>query len=117
MCNLHSITTNRAAISALFRVFNRYVGNLAPMPGVFPDYKAPIVRNGAAGEKMPAGGLSHLPSVTISVTLGLLLAAASVAARSELPPHSEPVPHRYRSGDEPYSASRFACGLASLSSQ
>src|SRR5258707_5162236 len=23
----------------------RYVGNLAPMPGVFPDYKAPIVRN------------------------------------------------------------------------
>ena len=21
-----------------------YVGNLAPMPGVFPDYKAPIVR-------------------------------------------------------------------------
>ncbi len=27
----------------------RYVGNLAPMPGVFPDYKAPIVRNGADG--------------------------------------------------------------------
>jgi hypothetical protein len=22
---------------ALFRVVNRYVGNLAPMPGVFPD--------------------------------------------------------------------------------
>ena len=44
MCNLYSITTNQAAISALFRVVNRYVGNLAPMPGVFPDYKAPIVR-------------------------------------------------------------------------
>jgi hypothetical protein len=27
----------------------RYVGNLAPMPGVFPDYKAPIVRTGADG--------------------------------------------------------------------
>jgi putative SOS response-associated peptidase YedK len=27
------------------RVVNRYVGNLAPMPGVFPDYAAPIVRN------------------------------------------------------------------------
>ena len=40
MCNLYSITTNQAAISALFRVVNRYVGNLAPMPGVFPDYKA-----------------------------------------------------------------------------
>ena len=45
MCNLYSITTNQAAIAALFRVINRYVGNLAPMPGVFPDYPAPVVRN------------------------------------------------------------------------
>ncbi len=52
MCNLYSITTNQAAISALFRVVNRYVGNLAPMPGVFPDYKAPIVRNGAEGREL-----------------------------------------------------------------
>ena len=44
MCNLYSITTNQAAIAALFRVVNRYVGNLAPMPGVFPDYPAPVVR-------------------------------------------------------------------------
>jgi hypothetical protein len=29
MCNLYSITTNQAAIAALFRVVNRYVGNLA----------------------------------------------------------------------------------------
>jgi quercetin dioxygenase-like cupin family protein len=36
----HSITTNQAAIIALFRVVTRYVGNLAPMPGVFPDYPA-----------------------------------------------------------------------------
>jgi hypothetical protein len=34
MCNLYSITTNQAAIIALFRVINRYVGNLPPMPGV-----------------------------------------------------------------------------------
>src|ERR1700739_4560071 len=40
LCNLYSITTNQAAIIALFRVMNRYVGNLAPMPGVFPDYPA-----------------------------------------------------------------------------
>jgi hypothetical protein len=38
--NLYSITTNQAAIIALFRVVNRYVGNLALMPGVFPDYPA-----------------------------------------------------------------------------
>ncbi len=50
MCNLYSITTNQAAIIALFRVMNRYVGNLPPMPGVFPDYPAPVVRN-VAGER------------------------------------------------------------------
>jgi len=33
-------------------VVNRYVGNLTPMPGVFPDYKAPIVRNGAGGREL-----------------------------------------------------------------
>src|SRR5258707_2970723 len=52
MCNLYSITTNQAAIIALFRVVNRYVGNLAPMRGVFPDYKAPIVRNGSEGREL-----------------------------------------------------------------
>ena len=51
MCNLYSITTNQAAIIALFRVVNRYLG-LAPMPGVFPDYQAPIVRNGAEGREL-----------------------------------------------------------------
>jgi hypothetical protein len=39
-CNLYSITTNQVAINALFRVINRYVGNLPPMPDVFPDYRA-----------------------------------------------------------------------------
>ena len=35
MCNLYSITTNQAAIAALFRAVNQSVGNLPPMPGVF----------------------------------------------------------------------------------
>jgi putative SOS response-associated peptidase YedK len=52
MCNLYSITTNQEAISGLFRVMNRYVGNLAPMPGVFPDYPAPIVRNADHGSEL-----------------------------------------------------------------
>ncbi|MDA9477894.1 hypothetical protein XI03_26125 [Bradyrhizobium sp. CCBAU 65884] len=52
MCNLYSITTNQAAILALFRVVNQYAGNLPPMPGVFPDYKAPIVRTGADGREL-----------------------------------------------------------------
>jgi hypothetical protein len=43
MCNLYSITTNQAAIAGLFRRMNRYVGNLPPMPGIFPDYPAPVI--------------------------------------------------------------------------
>ena len=52
MCNLYSITTNQAAIAALFRVMNQYVGNLPPMPGVFPDYPAPVVRNAGAEREL-----------------------------------------------------------------
>jgi putative SOS response-associated peptidase YedK len=52
MCNLYSITTNQAAIAALFRIINRYVGNLPPMPGVFPAYPAPVVRNVGAEREL-----------------------------------------------------------------
>ena len=52
MCNLCSITTNQAATVASFWVINRYVGNLPPMPGVFPDYLAPVIRNTEAGTEM-----------------------------------------------------------------
>ena len=37
---------------ALFRVVNRYAGNLAPMPGVFPDYSAPVIRNTETGREL-----------------------------------------------------------------
>jgi putative SOS response-associated peptidase YedK len=52
VCNLYSITTNQAAIIALFRVVNRYVGNLPPVPGVFPDYPAPVIRNTDHGTEL-----------------------------------------------------------------
>jgi hypothetical protein len=61
MCNLYSITTNQAAIITLFRVLNRYVGKLAPMPGVFPGYPAPVIRNAGAERemRMMAGECHH----------------------------------------------------------
>jgi putative SOS response-associated peptidase YedK len=31
---------------------NRYVGNLPPMPGIFPDYPAPVVRNAGAEREL-----------------------------------------------------------------
>jgi putative SOS response-associated peptidase YedK len=52
MCNLYSITTNQAAIAALFRQMNRYVGNLEPMPGVPPDYTARVIRNAGDAREM-----------------------------------------------------------------
>jgi len=52
MCNLYSITTNQAAIIALFRAVNHNVGNLPPMPGVFPDYPAPVVRNAGVDREL-----------------------------------------------------------------
>jgi putative SOS response-associated peptidase YedK len=71
MCNLYSVTTNQAAIAALFRVVNRNVGNLPPMTGVFSDYPAPVVRN-ADGERemvlmrwgMPSPPRAGGPAVT-----------------------------------------------------
>ena len=45
------MTTNVEAIRRLFAVdpANDRAGNLASMPGIYPDYPAPIVRNGSAG--------------------------------------------------------------------
>lgn len=45
MCNLYSMTKGQAAIRNLFKVSTDSTGNLPSMPGIFPDYSAPIVRN------------------------------------------------------------------------
>ena len=44
MCNLYSITKGQAAIWEWLRATRDNAGNLPPLPGVFPDYPAPIVR-------------------------------------------------------------------------
>jgi putative SOS response-associated peptidase YedK len=51
MCNLYSMVTNQQAIRALFRVRNDRAGNLPPLPGIFPDQQAPIVRLGSDGDR------------------------------------------------------------------
>jgi hypothetical protein len=47
MCNLYSMTKNQDAIRRLFSFDIDNTGNLPAMPGIFPDYPAPIVRNKA----------------------------------------------------------------------
>lgn len=49
MCNLYSQTKGQAAIIAMARAMADRTGNLPPMPGIFPDYAAPIVRNENGG--------------------------------------------------------------------
>src|SRR5260221_14496923 len=44
MCSLYSITKNQAAIRDLFKVARDTTGNLPPLPAIFPDQMAPVVR-------------------------------------------------------------------------
>ncbi len=51
MCNLYSITKGPQAIRDFTRAIRDTTGNLPPIPGVFPDFFAPIVRNLEGGER------------------------------------------------------------------
>jgi putative SOS response-associated peptidase YedK len=51
VCNLYSMTKGQDAIRQLFRVTNDRTGNLPPLPGIFPDYMAPVIRRGQDGER------------------------------------------------------------------
>lgn len=52
VCNLYSITKGQAAIIAIARAMISAVGNLPPLPAVFPDQFSPVVRNTAAGREL-----------------------------------------------------------------
>lgn len=48
MCNLYSFQRGQAEVLAFIEAIDG-VGNLPPLPGIFPDYPAPIVRHAVAG--------------------------------------------------------------------
>ena len=52
MCNLYSLTKGQAAILEMTRAMVDRTGNLPPLPGIFPDYPAPILRNGDNGREL-----------------------------------------------------------------
>jgi putative SOS response-associated peptidase YedK len=52
MCNLYSYTKGQAAIRELAQAMHDHTGNLPVMPGIFPDYPAPIVRNSPDGREL-----------------------------------------------------------------
>lgn len=63
MCNLYSITTSRQAMIDFVKAtrITDDIGNFPPLPGVFPDYLAPIARN-AGGERELAMARWGMPS-------------------------------------------------------
>ena len=62
MCNLYSLTKGQAAIRELARAMRDSTGNLPPLPGIFPDYAAPIVRTGPDGARELAMARWGMPS-------------------------------------------------------
>jgi putative SOS response-associated peptidase YedK len=44
MCNLYSVTKGQQAIREFLRATQDRTGNLPPLPGIFPDTAAPVVR-------------------------------------------------------------------------
>ncbi len=49
MCNLYSMTKSREAVVAFTRAMRDSTGNQPPLPAIFPDQMAPVVRTGADG--------------------------------------------------------------------
>jgi putative SOS response-associated peptidase YedK len=49
MCNLYSMSKGQQAIRELAGAMRDTTGNLPMLPGIFPDYAAPIVRTGTDG--------------------------------------------------------------------
>ena len=45
MCNLYAMIRTREEVRKLARALRDLTGNQPPLPGIFPDYEAPIVRN------------------------------------------------------------------------
>jgi len=52
VCNLYSITKGQQAIREFARALQDRTGNLPPLPGNFPDYSAPVVRNQPNGREL-----------------------------------------------------------------
>jgi putative SOS response-associated peptidase YedK len=71
MCDLYCLTKGQAAIIALVLAMRDRTGNLPPMPGIFPDYLAPIARNAPDGVRelaMARWGMPGPPAFGAPIT-------------------------------------------------
>ena len=52
MCNLYSFAKGEQAIRELARAMRDRTGSLPLLPGIYPDYRAPVVRNQPEGREL-----------------------------------------------------------------
>lgn len=62
MCNLYSLSKGQQAIRDLASAMRDLTGNLPLLPGIFPDYRAPIVRTAPDGVRELAMARWGMPS-------------------------------------------------------
>ncbi len=62
MCNLYSLSKHQAGIRQLVDALTPEVGNFPPLPGIFPDYPAPIIRSTTDGRRELAMARWGMPS-------------------------------------------------------
>ena len=60
MCNLYSLTKSQDAIRQWVQAMEDSTGNMPPLPGIYPDYAAPIVRNGTAGRALAMAPITSM---------------------------------------------------------
>ena len=51
MCNLYSLNKNRESLANMFNVGHNRAVDIPVLPGIFPNYAAPVVRHAADGER------------------------------------------------------------------
>jgi putative SOS response-associated peptidase YedK len=49
MCNLYSLTKSQQAICDLVKAIRDLTGNMPPLPAIFPNSRAPVVRTAQDG--------------------------------------------------------------------
>ncbi len=66
VCNLYSMLKSQEAMRQLFDGLIDRLGNMPPLPGIYPDYPAPIIRNAAEGPRARDGPLGHADAAAVS---------------------------------------------------
>jgi hypothetical protein len=85
MCSLYGITKGQQAIRGLAGAMRDLTGNMPMLPGVFPDYSAPIVRNTSDGVRELAMARWGMPSPVFALSAGIPTWASPTSATSNRP--------------------------------